>query len=162
MRRITPLNVPGGGILARIQTLTRFLELDDSGDHDAALAYLREQFARFNAGDRSVLFEVLDDDVDWKIPEIFPTQEIAPGRTGIEAFLEDQFELFDDFAIEPEDYIRNGDRIAILVRQRGRGRASGVPIEIRIAQVWTLSGGRVVRFEGVSSQDDARRMITSQ
>ena len=98
----------------------------------------------------------------WKIPDIFPTQGYAPGRAGIEAFLAEQFDLFDDFAIEPEDYVRNGDRVAILVRQRGRGRASGVPIEIRVAQVWTMSAGRIVHFEGVANHDDARRMIAAE
>lgn len=95
-------------------------------------------------------------------PEIFPIQGFEPGHRGIEAFIDDQVEQFEGWAIEPEDYVRNGDRVAILVRQRGRGRASGIEIEIRVAQIWTIRDGLVVRFEGVANHDDARRMIRSQ
>jgi ketosteroid isomerase-like protein len=41
------------------------------------------------------------------------------------------------------------------VRQSGRGRASGVEVEIRIAHIWTVQDGRAVRWEAVASPGDA-------
>ena len=143
--------------------LGRVIELDDRGDHDGALAALREAFARFNAGHRGILFEVLAEDLDWKVPEIFPDQSREPGREGFQRFIAEQFDLFDEWSVEPEDYVRNGNRVAVLVRQRARGRASGAEVEIRVAQLWTVGDdGRIVAFEGVANHDDARRIVTSQ
>ena len=144
------------------ELVTRFLERDDAGDHEGALALLRDAFEAFSRGDRDVLLGALDENVDWVLPEIFPSTTIEPGIPGVVKFIDEQFEPFEDFRIVPEDYVRNGDRAAILVRQRGRGRASGVEVEIRVAQLWTIRGARVVRFEGVANHDEARRLIAAE
>jgi hypothetical protein len=40
---------------------------------------------------------------------------------------------------------------------RGRGRASGVPVELRFAQVWSFRGGVPVRMVYHGDVDEGRR-----
>lgn len=49
----------------------------------------------------------------------------------------------------------NRDDLIAVVHQSGRGRASGVAIEIRIAHVWTVADGRAIRWEAVPDPDEA-------
>ena len=43
-----------------------------------------------------------------------------------------------------------------VVPDRGRGRESGVPAEMRFFQLWTFRDGRPVRMETFSDPDQAR------
>jgi ketosteroid isomerase-like protein len=44
-----------------------------------------------------------------------------------------------------------------IVHQSGRGRASGVEVEARLAHVWTVRDGRAVRWEAIPDADLALR-----
>jgi ketosteroid isomerase-like protein len=56
-------------------------------------------------------------------------------------------DAFDDFRIEPREVIELEPFLLAVVHQSGRGRASGAPIEIEIAHLWTIEDGRAIRLE---------------
>ncbi len=95
-------------------------------------------------GDFARAGEEGEPDFEWIPPE----QDIHGPVQGLESlrrFLEDQNEAFEDFRVEAEELKDNGDQVLALVRVRGRGRASGVDIDIRAANLWTFRGGRLIR-----------------
>ncbi|HEX5896849.1 MAG TPA: nuclear transport factor 2 family protein, partial [Thermoleophilaceae bacterium] len=49
------------------------------------------------------------------------------------------------------------DTVLALVTTRGRGRASGVPVELNFAQVWTFRDGEPVRMVLYADADKGRR-----
>jgi ketosteroid isomerase-like protein len=52
---------------------------------------------------------------------------------------------WEDFAVEVEDLIAAADgRVVMLVHLTGRGRGSGVPLDFREANIFTIRGGRIV------------------
>ena len=46
-----------------------------------------------------------------------------------------------------EEVIGRGDRVFVTVRFHGRGRASGVEVETRFYEVYTLRDGKVLRID---------------
>jgi ketosteroid isomerase-like protein len=64
---------------------------------------------------------------------------------------------WDHFATTPERFIdAEGDRVLVLVRFEGRGRASGTPTTAFTGgQLFTLRGGKVVRLDLYTSTRDA-------
>jgi ketosteroid isomerase-like protein len=48
-----------------------------------------------------------------------------------------------------------GDKVVALVRQRGRSRAAGTPVEMSFAQVWTIRDGKEARMEMYSDPAEA-------
>ena len=56
---------------------------------------------------------------------------------------------------EPEHFWETGDKILVFVHLTGRGRASDAPFDIRIAHLWTLEDGVVVRGEGFGDRAEA-------
>ena len=88
--------------------------------------------------------------IDWADPDI--AFRAAEGETrGLDA-LGDQWRQFltvwDHFATKPERFIDAGDdRVLVLVRFEGRGRASGAPVtSFTGGQLFTLREGKVVRL----------------
>jgi uncharacterized protein len=82
-------------------------------------------------------------------------RETAHGHDGVAAAFRDWFEAFAEFTIEVEDCIARGDRVLVTMRQRARGKGSGVEIEERVYQLFTLRDGKVFRFEEYSEEAGA-------
>ena len=52
-----------------------------------------------------------------------------------------------DWSIELERLVEAGDDLVVgVVSQRATGRGSGVPVELRMAVVYELEGGLIVRM----------------
>ena len=48
-----------------------------------------------------------------------------------------------------------GDRVVGIVEQRGRARFTGLPVNMRFGQVFTLRDGKQVRMEMYADPDEA-------
>jgi ketosteroid isomerase-like protein len=57
--------------------------------------------------------------------------------------------------VEPEELIDLGDRVVLLATGRGRAEASGVPVMTKVATVWVLNHGRVIRLQAYFDHADA-------
>ena len=47
----------------------------------------------------------------------------------------------------------------VIINQRGRSKATGVPVEMRFAQVWTLRDGQGIRMQLYASIDEALEAV---
>lgn len=99
---------------------------------------------------------VFDDGVEY----VNPPDAVEPGvLRGVDAF-ERAFatidETFGGVRIAVEQLIDAGDRVLVLARLSGRGRTSGVGIDIPQGYVWTIRDGRVVRFQWFNDLELAR------
>lgn len=54
---------------------------------------------------------------------------------------------WDDYDPDAEELIDVGSSVVGVVRERARGRGSGVPLDRRRAQSWTFRRGRIIRWE---------------
>jgi ketosteroid isomerase-like protein len=116
---------------------------------------LRGGYAALNGGDLSEVLALLHPDLEWQEDSASPEAGVHRGRNTFERFLRSWLESFDDFRIEPEEIIEDGDRLIALVHQSGKGRASGIAVEVRIAHVWTVEDGRAVRWQSYPSRERA-------
>jgi uncharacterized protein len=68
------------------------------------------------------------------------------GREGIEKFAADTRENWEELQSLPEEFRDLGDRVLVLGRLRGRGKASGVPVDQPFAGIFDFRGYRVWRY----------------
>jgi ketosteroid isomerase-like protein len=116
---------------------------------------VRRIYASWTAGSSAAESNLLHADIEW----VNPSDALEPGtRTGIDAFTSITEELDDtieDFRMDVERLVEAGDRVVVIATMRGRGRASGVKVENRHGSVWTIRGGKAVRFEWFSEPSQA-------
>ncbi|MET0730526.1 MAG: nuclear transport factor 2 family protein [Solirubrobacterales bacterium] len=116
---------------------------------------LRRGYEALNTGDLSGVRSLLHPEIEWQEGDGAPEAGIHQGREGFESFLSKWLESFDDFRIEPQEIIEQGDRLIVVVQQSGTGRASGIEVEAQIAHVWTVADGMAVRWQSYSSREEA-------
>jgi len=68
------------------------------------------------------------------------------GREGIEKFVADTRENWEELQSLPEEFRDLGDRVLVLGRLRGRGKASGVPVDQAFAGILDFRGDRIWRY----------------
>ena len=89
----------------------------------------------------------------------WPEQQVYEGVEGAETFLSDWTSAWDDWELELEGLRDAGDKVLALVRQRGRSKAAGMPVDMSFAQVWTLRDGKEARMEMYSDPSEALKAV---
>ena len=111
-----------------VEVVRRFLDLEV----DAALAYA-------------------DPGIVWN-----PTEEAAAeGHDAVRASLVRWKGEWEDYELLPEEFEPMGDRVIVAVRIRGRGRASGIPVDARLYDVYTLRDGKIIRMDQFTRRSEA-------
>ena len=108
------------------------------------------------------LEEVLAPDFVWDMSNFrgWPEQQIYEGVDEARRFIRDWTAAFDEWAIEVEAlHDAGGDKVVGVIRQRGRSRTSGLPVEMLFAQVYTLRDGKEVRMEMYADPAEALKAV---
>jgi ketosteroid isomerase-like protein len=72
-------------------------------------------------------------------------QGISHGHDGLRTFFREWHEAWENIEYDYDELIEAGEHVISVVTRRGRGRLSGAEAELRVALVWTLREGKVVR-----------------
>ena len=82
------------------------------------------------------------------------------GHDGVRRYLASIYDAFDEYRAEAQKLLEAGDCVVTLAIERGRGKQSGAPVQIRhTAHVWTIRDGMAVRLEVNWDRDDALRAL---
>jgi ketosteroid isomerase-like protein len=99
-------------------------------------------------------------DLVWDVSKLgWPDQQIYSGPEGAMQFNAEWAAAWDDWDLEAQDYIDAGERVVVILDQRGRSKATGIPVEMRFAQVWTLRDGQGIRMELYASVEEALEAV---
>jgi uncharacterized protein len=117
---------------------------------------VRAAFEATRSRDREAFRRLYDPDVEWEdVGKLWGDWGTRRGLDDLrDAFLT-YFEAWEQPAFELERIVDPGDQVVAFVRASGRGRESGLVIDQVIPQVWTLSGGRVVRVRAYREKAEA-------
>jgi ketosteroid isomerase-like protein len=99
-------------------------------------------------------------DLVWDVSRLgWPDQQIYPGVEGALRFNAEWADAWDDWELEVEDYLDAGERVVVILNQRGRSKATGIPVDMRFAQVWTLRDGQGIRMQMYASVEEALEAV---
>jgi ketosteroid isomerase-like protein len=101
-----------------------------------------------SAGIPPGLYELLDPDAELDLSRNVFNPAVYHGRSGVERWRRAVLDVWESFHGELEELIDAGDKVVTQVLIRGRGRESGVDVEMRVFQVWTVRDSKVVRVVG--------------
>ena len=113
------------------------------------LRIVERAYAAFQTGDIQTLLSQFSDDVSWNLPSIEHVR-ISGSRTG-KTKLADFFSTLaqdqEALLFEPKQFVSEGSLVIALGRYQWRVRATGREVASDFAHVFTVTNGRIVRFQ---------------
>jgi ketosteroid isomerase-like protein len=116
---------------------------------------MRAGYEALSRGDVAGVLELMDAAIEVRDRPESPDPRTYRGHEGVLAALQQSFETFEEFDLIPERFVEADDQIVVVLRMQARGRGSGVPVEDRIAHLWTLREGKAVALQVYSEPGDA-------
>ena len=108
---------------------------------------IRRMIDAFNRRDLDALADIVAPDIVFET-----TVEAHRGHEGVVDFIRQADDTLEGFHATIEELIEVGDRVVAVVRERGRGKGSGVEVEHRFAHLWTVRDGRAVSFRAFTGR----------
>jgi len=86
-------------------------------------------------------------------------REVYEGAQGADDFFAEWGSACDDWEVEIEALHDLGDKVLAIVKQRGRSKLSGVPVEMLMAMLWTFRDGKEARMDMYSDPSEALKAV---
>ncbi len=127
----------------------------DSPHAEANVEKVRQAIDAFNRADMEAMLALAGDDFeyDWS-RSLAPTRGVYKGPQGFVEFINEQWNMFDDFRVEAHEYIPRGQHVVVTTTVHGRGR-QGIPVSANSAHLYTFEDGRLVRITLYQDREEA-------
>jgi ketosteroid isomerase-like protein len=110
----------------------------------------------YNRGEIDAVLEFIDPDIEVHTPADFLNTGTSHGRDGFIQWAEQWNEAWDSYRMEIEAVEAVGDHhVVATLRQFARGAGSGVEVEMEIAQMYEVRGGKAIRLHLYPDRDTA-------
>jgi ketosteroid isomerase-like protein len=117
--------------------------------------FLREGYARFNAGERTAELWFWHPDAEYHAAREDPDVAVHQGIDAIRRQFASWVDAYPDLKIEILEARDSGDQVFLWVRFIGHGASSGIPLEMEMAHVYTLREGKAARVVEFSDREQA-------
>jgi uncharacterized protein len=112
---------------------------------------VRRIFEAYVAGDPEKTLADADPEIVWNPVEETPTQ----GHDAVREYLRRWEADWEDLRTVAEEFLDAGERVVVTVHFAGRGRGSGIDVDVRLYEVWTFRDGKVVRMDEFTGRTEA-------
>jgi ketosteroid isomerase-like protein len=117
---------------------------------------VRRSYDAFNTGDLDAwIEEFLDPEIEWQAAREDPDAALHRGHDEIRRYAAQWTEAYEDLRLNPLEVLDAGDRVFSWVHVTGRGRASGMALDMEQAQVGTIRDGKTVRVDEYFDKTEA-------
>jgi uncharacterized protein len=119
------------------------------------LDVVRAAYEAFARGDMAALTKRLHPEIEWRTT---PEVPFMGNYAGLDEFLrgmEEWTSAFEDVTTRVVEMIDAGENVIVHHRMRGRGRDSGVEVDLAIYQVVAVRDGQLVRMHDYTSREEA-------
>ncbi|HEX6585102.1 MAG TPA: nuclear transport factor 2 family protein [Thermoleophilaceae bacterium] len=120
----------------------------------AGLEVVRGIYDAFNRADTDAILELADPAISVEDHAVIDGTSYE-GREGVIQFLAFQAEAFAASSVELEEVLETGDEIVAVVRLRGEGPLSRIPLEGSFTHVWQIDEGMVQRLRVYATKQEA-------
>jgi ketosteroid isomerase-like protein len=120
---------------------------------------VRAQIDAYNRGDYDAALALLDEEVEWHVPEVAaldaPASGIVQGRARVAEQFARWLEAWETHAFQVTDALSRGDDVFIAGLQVGRGRHSGLYIRVPTFHVFTVRDQKIVAMRAFPERAEA-------
>jgi ketosteroid isomerase-like protein len=121
---------------------------------------LRRAYEAFNSGDMVRILAFAHPDIEVVVPaELSAEPDTYRGHDGIRRYFHTFQDAMDDISFQPERFWDAGESVVAVVRLTAKGKRTAIPVEQRIAQVWTIRDGKGLQARTYVSLSEALEAV---
>jgi ketosteroid isomerase-like protein len=123
----------------------------------ASADVVRSYFRTFGSGGVDAAAEFWHPEIEWRaVDGAADDVGVIRGRDALRRYYEDWIDTLAELRAEVEEILyESDDRVAAVIRNSGRGRASGVPTKGRYYVACIVRDGRIVAGREYASREEA-------
>ena len=114
-----------------------------------------ELFNRTHEADTDLLHRA----VLWRTAEDLPDSATHHGHDGVAKLFSEWFEAFDGFRADVEEAFDAGESVVVVVRLRGRLKASNEEVLLPETHVWQIVDGKAVEVHEYRTKTEALKAV---
>jgi ketosteroid isomerase-like protein len=124
---------------------------------------VRRYFLTFESGGVDAAAEFWDPEIEWRAMEgAADDVGLIRGHEALRRYYQDWVDTLADLRAEIEEVLfESGERVAVSVRNSGRGRASGAAAQGRYYVACVVRGGRIVAGREYATREQALEGVRS-
>jgi ketosteroid isomerase-like protein len=124
---------------------------------------VRGLYAAAARRDNAAVYAIYADDIEWDATRTergAVTGQMVHGHAGLQGWLREWYGAWENIDDNLEEVLDAGDdEVLSVMTQRGRGRVSGAEVEDRLATIWTVREGRIIRAVWFPSKAEALEAV---
>jgi ketosteroid isomerase-like protein len=127
---------------------------------DPNVEVVRELYERINGDQPESIYELLSEDFRAEVPPSLSAEpDVYEGHDGVRRYMDGFQGHLDDVRFEVVEIHLEGEHVIVAMLVKGRGSASGIPVEQASAVVHTVMGGKVSRMDVHPDVETARASL---
>ena len=119
------------------------------------MAIVRDAYARYNAGEKTPALWFWHPDAEYHAAREDPDSAVHRGIDAIRRQFASWHEAYPDLRVEVLDAQGNEDQVLLWVRFVGHGAASGIPLDMELAHLYTMRDGKAAKLVEYMNRDEA-------
>ena len=112
------------------------------------LEIVRRCVETLNSRDVPRALELFDPEIEIDLSRNVFNPSVYRGHSGVEQWMNGVEDVWDDFSGVPEELIDADDRVLAALTLQGKGKGSGVPVQVLLFSIWTVRDSKIVRLVG--------------
>jgi ketosteroid isomerase-like protein len=112
--------------------------------------------------DSATALALYDDALVWDVSRLNGAdfgEGVFHGHDGFRGWLRGWYAAWESTRNDVEDLIDADECVVSVMTQRGRGRTSGVQVDLRQYAAWTLRGGKIARVVWFPTREEALEAV---
>jgi ketosteroid isomerase-like protein len=121
---------------------------------------VRELYQRVNGDAPGSIYELLSEDIRAEVPPSLSAEpDVYEGHAGVRRYMDGFEGYIDEVRFEVLEVLLEGEWVIVDMLVKGRGAASGIPVEQPSAVVHTIVNGKVARMDVHPDVEAARASL---
>jgi uncharacterized protein len=122
----------------------------------------QEAYKAFGKGDIATAVAGMDENAEWVTSDELPLGGTLHGRDEIAQAFARIPEYFDEFSVEPDEFIDAGDVVIVHGMQHARAKETGVSFDSAYVQLLRMRDGKTIRGEFYGDSAKALHALEGQ
>jgi ketosteroid isomerase-like protein len=127
----------------------------------ANIESLQRAYDGFGRRDVAAVLEAVSDNIEWDASDALAHTGVYRGHDGVRDYIQQLSTVWDEFELEPDQFIEaeDGQHVMVLGWARGRLKGTSESLERRFAHIGQLKDGKVLKLKICMDRASAQQIL---